>query len=146
METLNRVLDGRFPRNALLSHDLIEGAYARAGLVSDIEIIEDYPSHYSAHNRRKHRWLRGDWQISSWLRRQVPDESGACRAATARRLLTLRGAAVIRSSAQVPPAPPCRSAVNEARDFRFDPQVRPASANAPTSGLARMARCQDVTA
>ena len=74
--TLHRVLDRRFPRNALLSHDLVEGAYARAGLVSDIEIIEDYPSHYSAHNRRKHRWLRGDWQIAEWLRPQVPDESG----------------------------------------------------------------------
>ena len=54
-------------RNALLSHDLIEGAYARAGLASDIEVIEDYPSHYSAYNRRKHRWLRGDWQIAEWL-------------------------------------------------------------------------------
>jgi hypothetical protein len=76
VETLHRVLDRRFPRNALLSHDLVEGAYARAGLVSDIEIIEDYPSHYSAYNRRKHRWLRGDWQITEWLLPQVPDESG----------------------------------------------------------------------
>ena len=76
VDPLHRVLDRRFPRNALLSHDLVEGAYARAGLVSDIEIIEDYPSHYSAHNRRKHRWLRGDWQIAEWLRPQVPDESG----------------------------------------------------------------------
>ena len=67
VDTVHRVLDRRFPRNALLSHDLIEGAYARAGLASDIEIIEDYPSHYSAYNRRKHRWLRGDWQITGWL-------------------------------------------------------------------------------
>ena len=50
VDTVHRVLDRRFPRNALLSHDLIEGAYARAGLASDIEIIEDYPSHYSAYN------------------------------------------------------------------------------------------------
>jgi cyclic beta-1,2-glucan synthetase len=76
VDTLHRVLDRRFPRNALLSHDLVEGAYARAGLASDIEIIEDYPSHYSAHNRRKHRWVRGDWQIAEWLRPEVPDESG----------------------------------------------------------------------
>jgi len=74
--TFNAVLDHRFPRNALLSHDLIEGAYARAGLVSDIEIIDDYPSHYSAHTRRKHRWLRGDWQITRWLFSPVPDEAG----------------------------------------------------------------------
>jgi len=76
VETLHRVLDRRFPRNALLSHDLVEGAYARAALVSDIEVIEDYPSHYSAYNRRKHRWLRGDWQIAGWLRTLVPEESG----------------------------------------------------------------------
>jgi VanZ family protein len=44
--------------------------------VSDIEIIEDYPSHYSAHNKRKHRWLRGDWQIAGWLLPMVPEESG----------------------------------------------------------------------
>ncbi len=76
VDTVHQVLDRRFPRNALLSHDLIEGAYARAGLVSDIEVIEDYPSHYSAYNRRKHRWLRGDWQITAWLFSRVPDESG----------------------------------------------------------------------
>ena len=70
VDTVHRVLDRRFPRNALLSHDLIEGAYARAGLATDIEIIEDYPSHYSAYNRRKHRWLRGDWQITGWLCRR----------------------------------------------------------------------------
>jgi hypothetical protein len=76
VDTLQRVLARRFPRNALLSHDLVEGAYARAGLVSDIEVIEDYPSHYSAHNRRKHRWMRGDWQIAGWLLPLVPEESG----------------------------------------------------------------------
>jgi hypothetical protein len=76
VDTVQKVLDRRFPRNALLSHDLIEGAYARAGLVSDIEVIEDYPSHYSAYNRRKHRWLRGDWQIAGWLLPRVLDESG----------------------------------------------------------------------
>jgi len=76
VDVLQRVLDRRFPLNALLSHDLIEGAYARAGLVSDIEIIEDYPSHYSAYNRRKHRWLRGDWQIAEWLGSSVPVEAG----------------------------------------------------------------------
>ncbi|HEX3438629.1 MAG TPA: glucoamylase family protein [Pseudacidobacterium sp.] len=73
---LHAVLDRRFPRNALLSHDLIEGAYARAGLATDIEVIDDYPSHYSAYTRRKHRWVRGDWQIVQWLFSRVPDESG----------------------------------------------------------------------
>ncbi len=76
VDTMFRVLNRRFPWNSLLSHDLIEGAYARAGLATDIVVIEDYPSHYSAYNRRKHRWLRGDWQIVEWLTQYVPDESG----------------------------------------------------------------------
>ncbi len=76
VSTLHAVLDRRFPRNSLLSHDLIEGAYSRAGLVTDIEVIDDYPSHYSAYTRRKHRWVRGDWQIAQWLLSRVPDESG----------------------------------------------------------------------
>ncbi|HEY3989476.1 MAG TPA: glucoamylase family protein, partial [Acidobacteriaceae bacterium] len=76
VNTLHAVLDRRFPRNSLLSHDLIEGAYARAGLATDIEVIDDYPSHYSAYRRRQHRWVRGDWQIAQWLFGKVPDESG----------------------------------------------------------------------
>jgi cyclic beta-1,2-glucan synthetase len=76
INALHAVLDRRFPRNSLLSHDLIEGSYARVGLTTDIEVIDDYPSHYSAYTRRKHRWLRGDWQIAQWLFNKVPDESG----------------------------------------------------------------------
>ena len=74
--TLNAVFDRRFPSNSLLSHDLIEGSYARAGLVTDVELIDDYPSHYSAYSRRKHRWVRGDWQIVQWISSRVPEESG----------------------------------------------------------------------
>jgi hypothetical protein len=77
VDTLHRVLDGRFPSNLLLSHDLIEGAYARSGLASDIEIIEGYPTFYSVYNRRKHRWLRGDWQIAEWLLSRVPGPRGS---------------------------------------------------------------------
>ncbi len=76
VNVLQQVLDRRFPRNFLLSHDLIEGFYARAGLVTDVEVIDDYPSHVSAYSRRKHRWVRGDWQIVRWLFGRVPDESG----------------------------------------------------------------------
>jgi cyclic beta-1,2-glucan synthetase len=71
--TFQKVLKHRFPCNALLSHDMIEGAYARAGLVSDVEVIDDYPSHFSAFSRRKHRWVRGDWQVVLWLLPRVPD-------------------------------------------------------------------------
>ena len=74
--TFQQVLEHRFPCNTILSHDMIEGAYARAGLVSDIEVIDDYPSHMSAFSRRKHRWVRGDWQILFWLLPRVPDFFG----------------------------------------------------------------------
>jgi cyclic beta-1,2-glucan synthetase len=73
VDTLRDVLESRFPENALLSHDLIEGAYARTALVTDIEVIDDYPSHFSAYSRRKHRWVRGDWQIMRWIQARVPD-------------------------------------------------------------------------
>ena len=76
VETFQQVLEHRFPCNVVLSHDMIEGAYARAGLVSDIEVVDDYPSHMSAFSRRKHRWVRGDWQIIFWLLPRVPDFFG----------------------------------------------------------------------
>jgi hypothetical protein len=76
VDVFRAVLEQRFPENALLSHDLIEGAYARVALVSDIDLIDDYPSHFSAYSRRKHRWVRGDWQIMRWVPGRVPDFSG----------------------------------------------------------------------
>ncbi len=76
IDVFRRVLENRFPSNQLLSHDLIEGIYARAGLVSDIEVVDDYPSHYSAYTRRQHRWVRGDWQILKWLLPVVPNFVG----------------------------------------------------------------------
>jgi len=72
-------LDGRVPENALLSHDLFEGLYARTGLVSDIEVVDDYPSSVLAHARRQHRWVRGDWQILWWLFPFVPSRTGVTR-------------------------------------------------------------------
>ena len=67
------------PVNTLLSHDLFEGLYARTALVSDIELIDDYPSSVLAHARRQHRWVRGDWQILWWLLPFVPSRSGLRR-------------------------------------------------------------------
>jgi cyclic beta-1,2-glucan glucanotransferase len=72
-------LEGRVPENALLSHDLFEGLYARTALVSDIEVVDDYPSSVLAHARRQHRWVRGDWQILWWLFPFVPSRSGVKR-------------------------------------------------------------------
>jgi cyclic beta-1,2-glucan synthetase len=76
VDVFRTILANRFPSNAILSHDLIEGAYTRTGLDSEVEIIDDYPSHFSAHNRRKHRWVRGDWQILKWMFGRVRDANG----------------------------------------------------------------------
>ena len=76
VDIFNRVLQHRFPCNAILSHDMIEGSYARAGLVSDVEVVDDYPSRTAALSKRKHRWVRGDWQILFWLFPRVPDRFG----------------------------------------------------------------------
>jgi cyclic beta-1,2-glucan synthetase len=60
-------LAGRVPENALLSHDLFEGTFARAGLVSDISFFESFPTHYAEGVLRQHRWARGDWQLLPWI-------------------------------------------------------------------------------
>ncbi len=65
-----------FPDNRILSHDLIEGNFARCGLVTDIELFDDFPARYHAYSRREHRWVRGDWQLLPWLGRRVPSPSG----------------------------------------------------------------------
>ncbi len=69
-------LEGRVPENALLSHDLFEGIHARAALVTDVELVDDYPSNVLVHAKRQHRWVRGDWQILWWLFPWVPTRSG----------------------------------------------------------------------
>ena len=65
-----------FPENRILSHDLIEGNYARCGLISDTEVFDDFPARYRAYARREHRWVRGDWQLLPWLGRRVPTPKG----------------------------------------------------------------------
>ena len=72
-------LEGRVPEDALLSHDLFEGLYARTALVTDVEVVDDYPSSVLAHARRQHRWVRGDWQILWWLFPFVPSRTGLQR-------------------------------------------------------------------
>ncbi|MDX1988080.1 MAG: glucoamylase family protein [Candidatus Obscuribacter sp.] len=66
------VLAGRFPDNSILSHDLFEGCYLRSGLVSDVQLYEEYPSSYLADMTRRYRWIRGDWQLLPWLMPLVP--------------------------------------------------------------------------
>jgi cyclic beta-1,2-glucan synthetase len=69
-------LAGRIPENRLLSHDLFEGIFARAGLVSDIVLYEEFPSQYLVFVKRSNRWIRGDWQLLPWLLPVVPAEGG----------------------------------------------------------------------
>ncbi|MGH7632120.1 MAG: glucoamylase family protein, partial [Gemmatimonadaceae bacterium] len=67
---------GRFPENALLSHDLIEGIFARAALVTDIEVFDDFPTRYLTAIHRQQRWIRGDWQLLPWLGSRIPGDGG----------------------------------------------------------------------
>ncbi|MDK9707323.1 MAG: cyclic beta 1-2 glucan synthetase [Desulforhopalus sp.] len=76
VDAFERALSGRFPDNLILSHDLLEGCYARAGLLSDVQLYEEYPSRYSADVNRRCRWIRGDWQIVRWLLPGVPGPGG----------------------------------------------------------------------
>ena len=76
VDAFSSSLGGRFPDNLILSHDLLEGSYARAALVSDVQFYEDYPYRYTSDVRRRHRWIRGDWQIASWLLSRVPGPGG----------------------------------------------------------------------
>lgn len=72
VDAFQQALKGRFPENTILSHDLLESAHARSGLVSDVEFFEDFPSRYNVDMDRRHRWIRGDWQITPWLLPRVP--------------------------------------------------------------------------
>ena len=67
IDAFEAALDGRVPESVLLSHDLFEGVFARAGLVSDVEVVEDFPARYDVAARRHHRWVRGDWQLLPWI-------------------------------------------------------------------------------
>ncbi len=73
VDAFEAALAGRVPQNLLLSHDLFESLYARAALVTDVELLDDYPSHYDSYAKRQHRWTRGDWQIARWIFPRVRD-------------------------------------------------------------------------
>lgn len=72
VDAFERSLKDRFPENRILSHDLLEGCYARSGLLSDVQLYDDYPARYDADVSRRQRWIRGDWQIAAWLLPTVP--------------------------------------------------------------------------
>ncbi|MDB6168811.1 MAG: Cellobiose phosphorylase [Verrucomicrobia bacterium] len=80
VDAFERAVAGRFPENTVLSHDLIESAHARSALISDVEFYEEFPSRYNTDMNRRHRWIRGDWQIAQWL---LPRVANAERQRTA---------------------------------------------------------------
>ena len=67
LDIFESALDARIPENTVLSHDLLEGVFARSALVSDIELVEEFPSRYDVEAARQHRWMRGDWQLLPWI-------------------------------------------------------------------------------
>ena len=67
VDAFTAALQGRVPDNTMLSHDLFEGIFAGAALVSDIEVIEDFPTRSDVASKRQHRWVRGDWQLLPWI-------------------------------------------------------------------------------
>jgi cyclic beta-1,2-glucan synthetase len=74
VEAFETVLGGRLPENAILSHDLLEGCHARSGLQTEVELFEEYPGSHASDASRRHRWIRGDWQLLPWLLPWVPVE------------------------------------------------------------------------
>jgi cellobiose phosphorylase len=76
IDAFEQSLKGRFPDNRILSHDLLEGCYARAGLLSDVQLYEEYPARYADDVKRRYRWIRGDWQLAGWLMPWVPGPDG----------------------------------------------------------------------
>ena len=76
VDMFRAALKNRIPDNTVLSHDLLEGLFARCGLVTDIELVDDLPTRYDTFSYRAHRWVRGDWQIIRWLWPSVSGEHG----------------------------------------------------------------------
>ncbi|KAA8669438.1 cyclic beta 1-2 glucan synthetase [Clostridium sp. WLY-B-L2] len=72
VDIFNTVLKDEIPENTVLSHDLLEGSYVRAALVTDIELIDGYPAYYNSSCKRLHRWVRGDWQLIPWIFKKSP--------------------------------------------------------------------------
>ena len=76
VDAFEAALHDRVPENTLLSHDLFEGVFARAGLVTDIELFDEFPSNYLVSAARQQRWARGDWQLLPWILGQARDANG----------------------------------------------------------------------
>lgn len=72
IKIFSEVMKEAIPENVVLSHDLLEGCYLRCGLVSDVMLMDGYPTKYNSFMNRLSRWIRGDWQIIRWISRKSP--------------------------------------------------------------------------
>ncbi len=91
VDAFRQALDGRFPENLILSHDLLESGYARSALVTDVYLIEEQPASVAIEASRHHRWIRGDWQLAGWLLPRVPGPPGENGARSTRQANPLSG-------------------------------------------------------
>ena len=76
LDVFYNVLENAIPENTVLSHDLLEGIYAKCGLVTDIVLLDSYPTKFNSYMLRASRWIRGDWQIILWLKNKVRNAKG----------------------------------------------------------------------
>ncbi|TBL68557.1 GH36-type glycosyl hydrolase domain-containing protein [Paenibacillus thalictri] len=76
VDVFARLLCERIPENRVLSHDLLEGGFMRAGLLADMELRDEQPATFASFQKRLHRWVRGDWQLLCWLLPRVCDRNG----------------------------------------------------------------------
>ena len=76
VDIFEAALEGKVPESALLSHDLFEGVFAHAGLLTDVDLFEEFPTNYEVAARRNHRWVRGDWQLLPWILGFARDAAG----------------------------------------------------------------------
>ncbi|HYV86237.1 MAG TPA: glucoamylase family protein [Patescibacteria group bacterium] len=76
VDVFEAALEGKVPENTLLSHDLFESSFARAGLATDVDLFEEFPTNYEVDARRHHRWARGDWQLLPWILGHARDTAG----------------------------------------------------------------------
>ncbi|MBE7058171.1 MAG: hypothetical protein E7387_03615 [Ruminococcaceae bacterium] len=75
----NGLLDGRFKKNSILSHDLLEGSFVRTAFVSDVPLYDNFPRTYAGYVKREHRWIRGDWQLLPFLGKSFENEKGVLK-------------------------------------------------------------------
>lgn len=76
LQVFNQVLENAIPENTVLSHDLLEGIYAKCGLVTDVILLDSHPTKFNSYMARASRWIRGDWQIIGWLKNKITDKKG----------------------------------------------------------------------